>query len=343
MANYQPNYIYSPLYGNRYMGGSRTPAPSTGGAGQVDTSAIQSRNTAVGVPYTPVVQEEKPLGPIGFSSTGRDQSAVESLSPFGFRDISGITNDPFEGTDYLTNGFGSPSPINTTYIQSVPEPVTVPTVTFGGDGGSNTQTSSGMSSQGGWSSSLEGGQGIAADDSFGMDLGWGLYSYGEKAPFFAPGKALASAVGGAILDSQIDAIDQSFNALDADPTAPSFQSTIDEPAVTISDDYGNVRTVSQSQAEAIQDLSRNEGNTGGFQSDSFGSQAEAEAVASSGFGSDAQFAAIDDQFSSNTENRNDGAVSGGPTSTGATTSTTAASEDIGTPDEDSGGSDSGGK
>ena len=52
MANYQPNYIYSPLYGNRYMGGSRTPAPSTGGTGQVDTTAIQSRNTAVGVPYS---------------------------------------------------------------------------------------------------------------------------------------------------------------------------------------------------------------------------------------------------------------------------------------------------
>ena len=135
MANYQPNYVYSPLYGNRYMGGSRTPAPSTGGAGQVDTSAIQSRNTAVGVPYTPVVEEQQPLGPIGFSSTGRDQSAVESLSNFGFRANPNMLVDPFEGTDYLSGGFGSPSPINTTYVQSVPESIPTPSVSFDGGGG----------------------------------------------------------------------------------------------------------------------------------------------------------------------------------------------------------------
>ena len=257
--------------------------------------------------------------------------------------MSGLTMDPFEGTDYLTNGFGSPAPINTRYVESVPEATVAPPVSFDGGGDNNTNTNTSLSSSGGWSSSLDGGQGIMADDSLGMDVGWGLYSYGTSAPFIAPGKVLAEAVGGAILDTQIENIDDSFDALDADKSAPSFKSTIDEEAVTISDDVGNVRTVSKSQAEAIQDLSRNEGNTGGFQSDSFGSQAEAEAVASEGFGSDAQFSAIDDQFSSNTENRNDGAVSGGPTSTGATTSTTAASEDIGTPDEDSGGGDSGGK
>jgi len=129
MANYQPNYIYSPLYGNRYMGGSRTPAPSTGGAGQVDTSSIQSRNTAVGVPYSPIVQEQ-PLGPVGWSSTGRDQSAIESLGNFGFRDMSGLTMDPFEGTDYISNGFGSPAPINTRYVESVPEPQVTTPVSF---------------------------------------------------------------------------------------------------------------------------------------------------------------------------------------------------------------------
>ena len=140
MANYQPNYIYSPLYGNRYMGGSRTPAPSTGGAGQVDTSSIQSRNTAVGVPYSSVVQEQ-PLGPVGWSSTGRDQGAVESLGNFGFRDMSGLTIDPFEGTDYISNGFGSPAPINTRYVESVPEPQVSAPVNFnsgGGDGYDNS-------------------------------------------------------------------------------------------------------------------------------------------------------------------------------------------------------------
>ena len=139
MANYQPNYIYSPLYGNRYMGGSRTPAPSTGGAGQVDTSSIQSRNTAVGVPYSPVVQEQQ--GPYGFSSTGRDQSAVESLGTFGFRDMSGLTMDPFEGTDYLTNGFGSPAPINTRYVESVPEATVAPPVSFNGGGDNGVDNS----------------------------------------------------------------------------------------------------------------------------------------------------------------------------------------------------------
>ena len=140
MANYQPNYIYSPLYGNRYMGGSRTPAPSTGGAGQIDTSSIQSRNTAVGVPYSSVVQEQ-PLGPVGWSSTGRDQGAVESLGNFGFRDMSGLTIDPFEGTDYISNGFGSPAPINTRYVESVPEPQVSAPVNFnsgGGDGYDNS-------------------------------------------------------------------------------------------------------------------------------------------------------------------------------------------------------------
>lgn len=139
MANYQPNYIYSPLYGNRYMGGSRTPAPSTGGTGQVDTTAIQSRNTAVGVPYSPVVQEQQ--GPYGFSSTGRDQSAVESLGTFGFRDMSGLTMDPFEGTDYLTNGFGSPAPINTRYVESVPEATVAPPVSFNGGGDNGVDNS----------------------------------------------------------------------------------------------------------------------------------------------------------------------------------------------------------
>lgn len=139
MANYQPNYIYSPLYGNRYMGGSRTPAPSTGGAGQVDTSSIQSRNTAVGVPYSPVVQEQQ--GPYGFSSTGRDQSAIESLGTFGFRDMSGLTMDPFEGTDYLTNGFGSPAPINTRYVESVPEATVAPPVSFNGGGDNGVDNS----------------------------------------------------------------------------------------------------------------------------------------------------------------------------------------------------------
>ena len=230
MANYQPNYIYSPLYGSRYMGGSRTPAPSTGGAGQIDTTSIQSRNTAVGVPYTPIVEDTQ--GPIGYSSTGRDQSAVESLGTFGFRNLSSLQVDPFEGTDYLTNGFGSPSPINTKYVASVPQPQVSAPVSFDGGGG-NDNTVSNMYS----------GQGIQAPSSYSnesmtmasapMDVAWGLYSVGRDLPPLAqalvPGVQAAQFVGGQMLDQQIDAIDSSFDALNTP-----------EGMLAVSDQYGNV-------------------------------------------------------------------------------------------------------
>jgi hypothetical protein len=231
MANYQPNYIYSPLYGNRYMGGSRTPAPSTGGAGQVDTSSIQSRNTAVGVPYSPVVQEQQ--GPYGFSSTGRDQSAIESLGTFGFRDMSGLTMDPFEGTDYLTNGFGSPAPINTRYVESVPEATVAPPVSFDG-GGDNDNSINNIYSGQGIQAASSGSNDRMSFETMPMDLAWGLYGVGRDLPPLAqalvPGVQAAQFVGGQMLDQQIDAIDQSFNVLD----------TVPDNVVTSSDQYGNV-------------------------------------------------------------------------------------------------------
>jgi len=233
MANYQPNYVYSPLYGNRYMGGSRTPAPSTGSAGQVDTSAIQSRNTAVGVPYSPVAQEEQPLGPVGWSSTGRDQSAVESLGTFGFRDLTGITTDPFEGTDYLTQGFGSPTPINTTFTAPVPEQTPSPAVAFSGsDGGNETNPQQ----------NIYAGQGMTGPSSYSgefslsnpMDVGWGLYSVGRDLPPLAqalvPGVQAAQFVGGQILDQEIDRIDDSYTVMN----------TVPSNVVTSSDEFGNV-------------------------------------------------------------------------------------------------------
>jgi len=228
MANYQPNYIYSPLYGNRYMGGSRTPAPSTGGAGQVDTTAIQSRNTAVGVPYSPVVQEQQ--GPYGFSSTGRDQSAIESLGTFGFRDMSGLTMDPFEGTDYLTNGFGSPAPINTRYVESVPEATVAPPVSFDGGGNDNNEP---MSYGQGIQAASSGSNDSMSFETMPMDLAWGLYGVGRDLPPLAqalvPGVQAAQFVGGQMLDQQIDAIDSSFDALNTP-----------EGMLAVSDQYGNV-------------------------------------------------------------------------------------------------------
>jgi len=133
MPNYQPNYIYSPLYGNRYLGGSRTPAPSTGTAGQVDNSALESRNATVGVPYIAVPEQE---GPIGWSGTGRDQSSVESLSSFGFRPLDTLQEDPSQNTNY----FDSPEPINNTFVTPVtpiPEENNIPEVSFSNDTGGN--------------------------------------------------------------------------------------------------------------------------------------------------------------------------------------------------------------
>lgn len=231
MPNYQPSYIYTPLYGTRYMGNSRAPAPSVGGTGAVDQSAMQSRNAVVGVPYQQPAEQVP--GPVGWSSTGSDQSAVESLSPFGFRDLTGLTTDPFGGTDYLNNGFGSPSPINTTYVAPVPEQPSAPTVDFGNDGG-NDNTQSNMYS----------GQGIQASSSatndpmtmasLPMDVAWGLYGVGRDLPPLAqalvPGVQAAQFVGGQMLDQQINAIDQSFDVL----------GTVPSNVVTTSDQYGNV-------------------------------------------------------------------------------------------------------
>ena len=111
------------------------------------------------------------------------------------------------------------------------------------------------------SADLPGGQGIRP---WQQDLGWTLYNNPIK-DYGLLGR-LASGVGGALLDNQIENIDESFAALDGgDLTA--YRSTIDEPTVSISDAAGNVRNVAQSQAEALQDLARNDDSNGGWQSD----------------------------------------------------------------------------
>jgi len=249
MANYQPNYIYSPLYGSRYMGGSRTPAPSTGGAGQVDASAIQSRNTAVGVPYTPVVEQEQPLGPVGWSSTGRDQSAVESLGNFGFRANPNMLVDPFEGTDYLSTGFGSTAPINTTFVAPVPEQPLAPTTSFSSDSDNNNYST--QTGQGIYGPSSATGEFSLTNP---MDVAWGLYGLGSDLPNWAkplsPGVSALNWVGGQMLDQQIDAIDKSFGMLDAP-----------EGMLSVTDQYGNVSYDYDPSVESIgsqSNLSANE-------------------------------------------------------------------------------------
>lgn len=203
MPNYQPNYIYSPLYGSRYMGGSRTPAPSTGSAGQVDKSAVQGRSNTIGVPYYNLPEEEQ--GPIGWSGTGRDQSAVESLSSFGFRPLDTLQKDPFEETGYFTTNVETTEttiPVDNT----VPE-TDAPPVNFSGDGGDYGTS---MYTQ---------GQGILPSSSNNiipneMDLAWALYGMENNIPDFMkpfiPGGYLSD-VGKYLLDKQIDNIDKSYS------------------------------------------------------------------------------------------------------------------------------------
>ena len=175
------------------------------------------------------------------------------------------------------------------------------------------------------------GQGISRGQ---QNIGWSLLSYGNFANVntpigsvgLLPGQGIAKAVGGALIDDEIDDIDASFDALDGN-AVPGAELEADDQ-VTVSDEAGNVRSFGARQYNAIQDLQRDaerkanagkaidsKGNRvnynvtdanritnddgGGFQSDSYGNAAEAEAVASDGWGSDAHFDSIDDQFDDN--------------------------------------------
>jgi len=84
---------------------------------------------------------------------------------------------------------------------------------------------------------------IMNPDGLMMDLGWSLYEYGTEAPFFAPGTIPAQIVGGGILDNQIEGIEKSFKTLsEATPNQ-----------ITISDEYGNVRTEDRKEAPSTTD------------------------------------------------------------------------------------------
>lgn len=159
---------------------------------------------------------------------------------------------------------------------------------------------------GGYTTGLAGGQGMTGD--FPVDLGFGLMNYGGKVAgaIFNPlvGK-LVEGAGGMILDSEIDKRAASIDALtpNINDLAYANPAGFDEPAMTVSDKYGNVRTLTGSQVGADLDLIRNTTPSGTIQSGLFDSSAfnnanEAKAVLQYGLGSDAQFKAIDDQFAS---------------------------------------------
>jgi hypothetical protein len=159
---------------------------------------------------------------------------------------------------------------------------------------------------GGYTTGLAGGQGMTGDAA--VDMGFGLMNYGGKIVGALTNPLLGKLVeagGGWMLDNEIDKRAASIDALTPNVNDPAYANPagFDEPAITVSDKYGNVRTLTGSQVGADLDLVRNtmpSGNlqSGLFDSNAFGNADEAKAVLEFGLGSDQQFKAIDDQFAS---------------------------------------------
>jgi hypothetical protein len=159
---------------------------------------------------------------------------------------------------------------------------------------------------GGYTTGLKGGQGMTGD--LPVDVGFGLMNYGGKIVGALTNPLLGKLVegaGGMILDSEIDKRAASIDALTPNINDPAYANPagFDENAVTVSDKYGNVRTLTGSQVAADLDLIRNTTPSGTiqsglFDSNAFGNANEAKAVLEFGLGSDAQFDAIDKQFAS---------------------------------------------
>ena len=92
------------------------------------------------------------------------------------------------------------------------------------------------------------GQGISSTK---QDLGWDLTRYGDLLGGYAlPGQGIASAVGGAILDNQIDAIDSSFDNLTGTDT--SYDTAAAGDTISISDAAGNVHQMTKGEYDALQ-------------------------------------------------------------------------------------------
>ena len=231
MPNFQPNYIYSPLYGNRYLGGSRAHAPSTGTAGQVENTAVQ-RAATVGVPYV-APQEVSEGQPIGWSGTGRDQSAVSSLGNFGFVPRESLVQ---QGVMDTTDNYFDVPELDSTGSFQVPTTgeSTIPSFSYGDESDNSVGT--------------DYGQGILPDNSLDMDLAWGLYDLGTNAPVYAPGmKIFGELVGGAMLDSQIENISDSFDAMD---NVPAGLQTTSDAAGNVTYVYAPDSLASESNLDA---------------------------------------------------------------------------------------------
>jgi len=147
MPNYDPNYIYSPKYGTRYMG-QKIPAPAQGGAGSQDLASApvnyeagvnpsaSATNSAGVVPTGEAANgniSQNMNGPVGWTdSTGRDTSAISNLGDFGFRPLTN-EDDPLSDFDTIittppVTGGGIPT-TGTTLSPTTPTipPVVAPT------------------------------------------------------------------------------------------------------------------------------------------------------------------------------------------------------------------------
>lgn len=231
MPNFQPNYIYSPLYGNRYLGGSRAHAPSTGSAGQVENTAVQ-RAATVGVPYV-APQEVSQGQPIGWSGTGRDQSAVSSLGNFGFVPRESLVQP---GVMDTTDTYFDVPELDSTGSFQVPTTgeSTIPSFSYGDESDNSVGS--------------DYGQGILPDSSIGMDVAWDLYDLGTNAPWYSPGmKMFGELVGGAMLDSQIENISDSFDAME---NVPAGLQTTSDAAGNVTYVYAPDSLASESNLDA---------------------------------------------------------------------------------------------
>ena len=204
MPNFQPNFIYSPLYGSRYLGGSRAHSPSTGKAGEVENASVQRSSTVGGPAY---VSSDVTQGqPVGWSGTGRDQSGVSSLGNFGFVPIdtanSFLNQEALEAPEFQeqeTDSYFDVPTIDTTGSFQVPTTATqdIPAISFSSDNDDSD-----------YHDNLEKnyGQGIVDPDGYESQLFNFLSDYGQNP--FAPGSMVTNFLSDQFFDSQEKALEE---------------------------------------------------------------------------------------------------------------------------------------
>lgn len=261
----------APLTGGSGKGGAAAPGPvpmpSSGGKGGVQPMPVMGQPSVSAMPAPNVFYAPQGPSSIGnFNNTGRltdstllAQQGILGRAPVSYQPL--LTPDNYQNF-YAGNqgggGKGGNAPLIPDYknlsdqykqeylIQNLIE-------NPGGSGGDvATGTSSNGSGVGGYGSSgmvdANGnfgggiGQGISSTN---QDLGFALMDYGQTAGGMMPGGALANAIGTSMIDSQINAIDNSFDAMDSANSMPGV--------VSVSDAQGNIGSFSTPGSVALSD------------------------------------------------------------------------------------------